>query len=100
VQEAVAIQDAIRWTNLVEGCVAKWWEDIQSQYYAMIGSKRSGQQWMVAIIQKMRDVTWDLWEQRNGIIHSKENEATLHNMEEVDVEIWYQFQQGLESLPQ
>lgn len=33
-------------------------------------------------------------------MHSEANEVVLHNMDVVDVEIRYQFQQGLEGLPQ
>jgi hypothetical protein len=75
-------------------------EEVQNRYYQAIGSQKLGRQWTVAIIQKMWDVVWDLWEQWNGIMHSEENEVALHIMEVIDAEICYQFQQGPEGLPQ
>jgi hypothetical protein len=70
------------------------WEEAPDQHYKAIGSQKSGRRWTAVIIKKMWDVEWDLWEQRNGFAHSKENEGVLHNMAEVDAEIQYQFQQG------
>ena len=35
-----------------------------------------------------------------GIIHARENEATLHNMMALDQEIWTQFIRGPNGLPQ
>jgi hypothetical protein len=42
VQAAVGAQDAIGWTNMVEGCVALQWEEVQDQYYQAIGSWKLG----------------------------------------------------------
>jgi hypothetical protein len=55
---------------------------------------------MVSLIRKLWDISWDLWEHRIGIIHSKENETTLHNMALVDREIRQQFVRGSSGLPQ
>jgi hypothetical protein len=54
----------------------------------------------MAITKKMWDMAWDMWEHRNGIMHLTENKEALNNMDSVDADIWYQFQQGLEGLPQ
>jgi hypothetical protein len=31
-----------------------------------------GKRWAIALIQKLWDTAWDLWEQRNGILHEQE----------------------------
>ena len=54
---------------------------------------------MVAIIMKLWDVAWDLWEQRNGFLHARDNQETLHNMVTIDAEIRLQFHHGAARLP-
>ena len=91
IRQILVHQDAIGWTNLLEGCIATGWTEAQSAYYQMIHSKRSGLQWTVAIITKLWDVAWDLWEQRNGFLHARDNQEILHNMATIDAEIRFQF---------
>ena len=99
IRQILVHQDAIGWTNLLEGCMATGWTEAQSAYYRMINSKRSGLRWTVAIITKLWDVAWDLWEQRNGFLHARENQEILHNMATIDAEIRSQFRQGTAQLP-
>ena len=93
-------QDEIGWTNLLEGCFNKGWTEVQALYYRTIGSQRSGLWWMVAVIKKLWDVAWDLWEQCNGFLHDAEYQETLYNMANIDAEIRFQFECGCEKLPQ
>lgn len=54
----------------------------------------------MAVIKKLWDVAWDLWEQRNGFLHDAEYRATLHNTASLDSEIRFHFWQGASHLPQ
>jgi hypothetical protein len=99
IRQALVHQDAIGWTNLLEGCMANGWTEAQDLYYRMIGSQCSGLRWTVAIIKKLWDVAWDLWEQRNGFLHDRAYQETLHNMAGIDAEIRFQFRQGHTHLP-
>ena len=38
-------------------------------YYTWAGKSRTGRRWAVALIQKLWDIAWDLWEHRNGHVH-------------------------------
>jgi hypothetical protein len=98
-RQALVHQDAIGWTNLLEGCMANGWTEAQNLYNRMIGSRRSGFRWTVAIIKKLWDIAWDLWEQRNGYLHDREYQETLNNMAGIDAEIRFQFRQGYTHLP-
>jgi hypothetical protein len=91
IRQALVHQDAIGWNNLLEGCFATGWTEAQALYYCTIGSRRSGLRWTVAIIKKLWDVAWDLWEQRNGFLHDRKYQETLHNMPSVDAENRFQF---------
>jgi hypothetical protein len=99
IQAALIHQDAIGWTNLLEGCIDIGWTEAQALYYKTIGSRRSGLRWTVAVIKKLWDVAWDLWEQRNGFLHDAEYRATLHNTASLDSEIRFHFRQGGSHLP-
>jgi hypothetical protein len=79
IRQVLAYQDAIGWTNLFEGCFDNRCMEAQALYYRAIGSQRSGLRWTVAVVKKLWDVAWDLWEQRNGFLHRAKYEATLHD---------------------
>ena len=93
-QAAIDSQDAIGWDNFFEGCIALEWERVQAAYYAWCRSKKSGRRWTTALITKLWDIAWDLWEQRIGIFHGQANAETLHGMIEVDNSICTQYHCG------
>jgi hypothetical protein len=99
IQEALQDQDEIGWTNFLEGCVASEWTSVQDQYYKSISSRKSGRQWTIALIKKLFDVAWDLWEHCNGFAHGLEHVEEHYEMHEVDDEIRYQFGMGPAGLP-
>mgnify|MGYP003519673277 CR=1 FL=1 len=99
-QDALHAQDAIGWDNFFEGCIAKEWEQVQDAHYKWCRSRKSGRRWTIALIQKLWDVAWDLWEHRNGIVHAKENAEALEGMAAIDDEIRSQFQWGHYGLQQ
>jgi hypothetical protein len=100
IRQVLDYQDGIGWTNLLEGCIDIGWMEVQALYYRTIGSWRSGLRWTVAVIKKLWDVAWDLWEQRNGFLHDAEYQDILHNVTSIDEEIKFQFQRGCAQLPQ
>jgi hypothetical protein len=95
-QEALQIQDGIGWDNFFEGCIATRWEHVQDAHYTWCRSRKSGRRWTIALIQKLWDVAWDLWEHRIGIVHAKE---ILHGMATTDASIRAQFSRGPNGLP-
>ena len=99
VQAALEDQDFIGWNNFFEGCIASSWTETQQKYYEWIACRKSGRRWTVALIKKLYDIAWDMWEHRNHILHAKENEEVLHNMTLVDSEITFLWRQGYGNLP-
>ncbi len=73
VQEALWDQDAIGWDWFLEGWVCAKWQVLQHRHYSCIRSAWSGKCWVVALISKLWDKTWDLWDHRNGILHDQVN---------------------------
>jgi hypothetical protein len=89
--DAAANQDGVGWQALLEGTPATGWRDVQERYLQFIGSRRSGERWLSAVIQKLWDVAWDQWNHRNGILHDKDNSVIRSLQEE---QIRKQFAQG------
>jgi hypothetical protein len=40
---------------------------------AAAGSRRSGLRWLTALIQKLWDIAWDMWDNRNRVLHDTGN---------------------------
>ena len=53
------------------GFLSSQWGALQQQEYNRIRSRKSGQQWAAALIQKLWDTAWDQWNQRNSILHQQ-----------------------------
>jgi hypothetical protein len=75
-EEALQEQNSIGWNRFFEGWLSPKWELVQQRHYARTKSNKSGRRWVIALIQKLWDVAWDLWEHRNEVLHEKENLVT------------------------
>ena len=66
-------QDTIGWRSCIEGLLVREWAVVQASYFEMIGSRRSGKRWAVALIKKLWDTAWDMWDHRNRVVHDIES---------------------------
>ncbi len=80
------------------GRLSTKWMDAQQKYLESIGKRTTGKWWTVAIISKLWDIAWDMWQHRNHVIHN-----TLHPKKQLEMELlglqvneWYE--QGPEEL--
>jgi hypothetical protein len=48
------------------------WSEVQHRYYEL-DSRRTGLRWLTALIQKLWDVAWDMWDHRNRVLHDQEH---------------------------
>ena len=93
---AIAAQSRVGWQLLLEGRQVLEWEAVQQRYFEFEESRKTGRRWAVALIKKLWEVAWDLWEYRNSIVHHKEMgqlELDLRN------KIQWQFARGTAHLP-
>ena len=56
----VNAQDKVGWRALLEGCPVQGWAEVQQWYFEWIHNWRSGERWLVALIQKLWEVAWDM----------------------------------------
>lgn len=75
-EEAWREQCALGWNQFFEGWLSRLWVVEQQHFYTATRSQRMGKRWVSALIQKLWDTAWDLWEHRNGVLHKKENLVT------------------------
>ncbi len=46
---------------------------MQNRYYEWLGGRRSGLRWLTALIQKLWDIAWDMWDIGNRVLHETEH---------------------------
>ncbi|MFN9980554.1 MAG: hypothetical protein ACK53Y_11590, partial [bacterium] len=75
-QDLLHDQQTIGWRRFFEGWFAYSWAEMQQRYYNLLRSSRTGRRWASAIVLKLWNIAWDMWEHRNGILHETENLVT------------------------
>jgi hypothetical protein len=85
--ELVVAQETIGARQFFEGWLHWNWEATQAQYYKEIHSRRSPQRWTTAVITKLWDVAWDLWEYRNSVFHQHMNRSLQEDVLTIDLQI-------------
>lgn len=71
---ACPLQDSIGWNYVIEGWISVEWRLRQSQYFKANNKRNSVRRWVSALIIKIWEIAWDLWEHRNGIEHEHHHE--------------------------
>ena len=66
--------------------------DAQQKYLESIGKRTTCKRWTIAIISKLWDIAWDMWQHRNHVTHN-----TLHPKKQLEMELlglqvneWYE----------
>jgi hypothetical protein len=80
-------QNTIGARQFLEGWLHWDWELMQEQFYQDIKSRRSTRQWTIAVITKLWDIAWDLWEFRNAVFHQRHNQTLQEDSLALDVQI-------------
>ena len=94
-RQVVSDQDECGWKAFLDGTPVLGWAEVQQSFYEWKGSRKLGQRWLLALIQKLWDVSWDQWQYRNSVLHDV-NEGMLALQRQA--EIREQFQLGRASL--
>lgn len=55
-------QQHFGWRNFFEGIWDSSWRETQALFLKRRGSRRSPKRWASAVIRKLWDIAWDLWE--------------------------------------
>ncbi len=85
--ELVRLQSHVGWRRFFEGWLVQDWQLLQQQHYSALHSRRSGRRWVIALIKKLWEVAWNLWEHRNGVLHNAEQRPAVRDIRRLDREI-------------
>jgi hypothetical protein len=98
-QRTLAQQEGLGWYSFILGRHAKGFEEIQHRYYQSLESKKTGFRWTVALIKKLMNVAWDMWQYRNSVLHDDpENHHTKLLVNEANRAIEQEFSRGTTTL--
>jgi hypothetical protein len=73
---ALQEQNRIGWHRFFEGWLSPKWLEAQQRYYSATKSSKTSRWWVTALIQKLWETAWDLWEHRKEVLHEQENQVT------------------------
>jgi hypothetical protein len=68
--DLIQSQQDIGWNEVFVGGFSLKWAEFQQEYLSRNRSRCSGRRWLIALIKKLWDVSWDLWAHRNGVAHN------------------------------
>ena len=72
---------------------------MQSTYFKWLGVRKTGKRWGAALIQKLWDVSWDQWENRNEALHNTPMAADLSGAVSLNRAISAECHLGIGDLP-
>ena len=58
-------QEKLGWDRMLDGWLTRGWRDHQEKIWKHAKSRKSSLRWTAALIQKLWDVSWDMWDHRN-----------------------------------
>jgi hypothetical protein len=65
IKDMLDLQEYIGIRQFFEGWLHVVWERLQDRYYTNINSRRNGKRWLIAVITKLWEIAWDIWDFRN-----------------------------------
>jgi len=92
-------QSVIGWDRLVDGWLSKAWQEHQEQYWGLGRTRRSSKWWTTELIKKLWNVAWDMWEQRNGVLHAESETSQFIRDSKINEEIRHIYLSGFQALP-
>jgi len=71
-------QTILGWELMMEGVISKQWRETQASYWKTYKSRKSSKRWTTALIQKLLQIAWDMWQHQNHAFHQSElNKSTI-----------------------
>jgi hypothetical protein len=83
-RQMLELQDRLGWEAAFTGCWAQGWAKEQDDWCRFEHSGFAGKRWLTAIIKKLWDAAWDMWEHQNHVLH-KQQQALLRQQEDMAI---------------
>ena len=83
--------DGLKWYHFMLGRWSPKWRQVQQRYLTSIDSKRSSLRWCTAIIYKLMNTVWDIWQYRNQLVFADDGELQTDERNEINNQIYQEF---------
>jgi hypothetical protein len=90
--ELILEQDAIGWRNFLEGGILQAWAAKQQEYFNWMQQRNTGKRWITTLIKKLWEISWNMWEQRNGELANPASPASLREHARLDAAITHEYE--------
>jgi len=80
-QTALKEQESIGWHAFLLGFASSKLAEVQQEYFASLKMMNTGERWLSALITKLQQTAWDMWDNRNDVKH---NSITARKQAEID----------------
>ena len=67
------------------------WAAKQREYYTWLQKRNTGKRWATTLIKKLWEISWDMWEHRNGELRNPESPASLREHARLDARIYHEY---------
>jgi len=72
------LQSAIGWERLVDVWLSEAWQEHQEQFWCNVRTWHSSKRWTMALIKKLWNIVWDMWEQHNDALDAEAVSSQSH----------------------
>ena len=76
------------------------WRDVQHRYYEWLKRRNTEKAWLQAVIKKVWEVSWDMWDHRNQVRLGTITPAMRREADIINAQITHQFEEGQVGLGQ
>jgi hypothetical protein len=76
----------------MEGGILQDWAAKQQEYYDWLQKRNTGKRWITTLIKKLREISWNMWKQRNGELKNPTSPANLRDHARLDADITIEYQ--------
>lgn len=94
-EQAFLEQEHIGWYNFLFGYVSQEWQRLQQAHYQYLGLQKTGKRWVTALIEKLWQVIWNQWDDRNKTLHNKKKILEYYDTSELDQEVRTEYFKGI-----
>ena len=97
-RKLILSQSEIGWHLMLDGCIHVSWSKYFEEILHKNGSKLTPRRWTTALIKKLWDVSWSMWDQRNSVLHQLEPDEILLGRQRMRSTVIREIRQGKDTL--
>jgi hypothetical protein len=82
----------------LKGRLSYQWGEIQDAYFKWLGKRNTGRTWVIALMKKLWNIMWDMWDNRNDVKHNAISAVHQRKIDVLNSQIREQFRMGSTNL--